>query len=247
MAIREEKEIKAIQIGKKRSKSLFATQMMLYSFVVVHLLSCVWCFVTPWTVACQAPLSPTVCSNSCPLSQRCYLIISSSANPLSFCLQIFPTSGSFPMSQLLASGGQSIRASASSTVLPMNIQGWFPVGVTGFDILAVQGTLKSLLQHHNSKAPILWLSAFFRVQLSHLYMTTRKTIALTIRTFVCKVMSLLFNTVTRFFIAFLPRSKQASFNFMAAVTICSDFGAQENKICHYFHFFPLTCSLEEKL
>ena len=142
------------------------------------------------------------------------------------------------MSQLLASGGQSIGASASSTVLPMNIQGWFSVGLTGFDILAVQGTLKSLLQHHNSKASILWLSALFRVQLLHLYMTTRKTIALTIQTFVCKVMSLLFNMVTRFFIAFLPRSKQASFNFMAAVTICSDFGAQENKICHYFHDFP---------
>ena len=83
------------------------------------------------------------------------------------------------MSQLLASGGQSIGASASSTVLPMNIQGWFSVGLTGFDILAVQGTLKSLLQHHNSKASILWLSAFFRVQLLHLYMTTGKTIALT--------------------------------------------------------------------
>ena len=111
------------------------------------------------------------------------------------------------MSQLLASGGQSIGASASSTVLPMNIQGWFSVGLTGFDILAVQGTLKSLLQHHNSKIPILWCSTFFIVQISHPYMTTGKTIALIVWTFVDKVMSLLLNMLSRFVIAFLPRSK----------------------------------------
>ena len=77
-----------------------------------------------------------------------------------------------------------------------------------FDLLAVQGTLKSLLQHHSSKASILWCSAFFRVQLSHPYMTTGKTIALTIQTFVSKVVSLLFNTLPRFVIAFLPKSKR---------------------------------------
>ena len=76
-----------------------------------------------------------------------------------------------------------------------------------FDLLAVQGTLKSLLQHHNSEASILWHSAFFMVQLSHMYMTSGKTIALTAQTFVGKVMSLLFNTLSRFVIAFLPRSK----------------------------------------
>ena len=106
------------------------------------------------------------------------------------------------------------------------------------DLLAVQGTLKSLLQHHNSKASILQHSAFFIVQLSHLYMTTGKTIALTKCTFVSKVMSLLFNMLSRLVIAFLP-VEQASFNFMAAVTICSDFGAQENKACHCFHCFPI--------
>ena len=90
------------------------------------------------------------------------------------------------------------------------------------DLLAVQGTLKSLLQHHSSKASILWCSAFFLVQLSHPYMTAGKTIALTRQTFVGKVMSLLFNTLLRFVITFLPRS--VSFNFMATVTICSDFG-----------------------
>ena len=105
-----------------------------------------------------------------------------------------------------------------------------------FDSLAGRGTLKCLLQHHNSKASILQCLAFFMVQLAQPYKTTGKTIALTIWTFVGTVMSLLFNTLSRFAIAFLPRSKHL--NFMVSVTICSDFGAQENKICHCFHFSP---------
>ena len=105
-----------------------------------------------------------------------------------------------------------------------------------FDHIAVQGTLKSLLQHHNSKESILQHWAFFRVQLSHPYMTTGKTIALTVWTFVSKMMSLLFNKLSMFVIAFLPGSN--SLNFMAAVNIHGGFGAQECKICHCFHFFP---------
>ena len=93
------------------------------------------------------------------------------------------------------------------------------------DLLATQGTLKSLLQHHSLKASILWHSAFFMVQLSHPYMTAGKAIALTIWTFVDKVMPLLFNTLTTFVIGFLPRSKHL-FNFVASVIICSDFWAQ---------------------
>ena len=104
--------------------------------------------------------------------------------PFSSCLQSFPASGSFPMSQFFASGGQSIGASAS--VLPMNIQDWFPLGLTGWISLQSKG-LKSLLQHHSSKTSILWHSAFFIVQLSHPDMTTGKTIALTRWTFVSKV------------------------------------------------------------
>ena len=95
------------------------------------------------------------------------------------------------------------------------------------DLLEVQGTLKSLLQHHSSKAPILPYSAFFMVQLSHPYMTTRKTKAVTSQTFVGKAMSLL-NMLSRLVITFLPSSK--CLNFMAAVTICSDFGAPQNKV-----------------
>ena len=105
-----------------------------------------------------------------------------------------------------------------------------------FDLLAVQKTLKSLLQHHSSKAPILRCSAFFMVKLSHPYMTTGKTIALTRWTSVDLVMSLLFNMLSRFVIAF---KGQASFNLMVAVTVCRDFGVQESKICHCFHFFPI--------
>ena len=105
------------------------------------------------------------------------------------------------------------------------------------DPLAVQGTLKSLLQHHSTKAAILQCSALFIVQLLHPYMTTGKTITLTRQTFVGKVMSLLFNMLSKLVITFLPRSKRL--NFMAAVTICSDFGAQKNKVSHCFHCFPI--------
>ena len=146
--------------------------------------------------------------NSCPLSQWCHLTISSSVIPIFTCLQSFPASGSFPMSQLFVSGGQSIGVSALGSVLPMNIQDWFPLGWTDWlDLLAVQGTLKSLLQHHSSKALVLQCSTFFMVQLSHPYMTTGKTIGLIRWTFVGKVMSLLFNMLCRLVIAFLPRCK----------------------------------------
>ena len=100
-------------------------------------------------------LSPGVCSNSCPLSQWCYLTISSSAAPFSFCLQSFPASGSFPMSQLLASGGQRTGGSNSASVLPMNIWGLISLRMDWIDPPALQGTLKSLLQDHNSKALVL--------------------------------------------------------------------------------------------
>ena len=100
------------------------------------------------------------------------------------------------MSQLFASGGQSIGASASALVLPMNIQVFISFRIDWFDFLAVQGTFKSLFQYHSSKVPILWCSAFFMVQLSHPYMSSGKTIALTKQTFAGKVMSLHPNTLS---------------------------------------------------
>ena len=131
--------------------------------------------------------------------------ISSSVIPFSYRLQSFPASGSFPNSQFFASGDQSIGISASALVLPMNIQDWFAWGWTGWISLQSKGL--SRVQHHSSKASVLWHSAFFIVQLSHPYMTTGKTIALTRWTFVGKVMSLLFNMLSRLVITFPSRSK----------------------------------------
>ena len=136
--------------------------------------------------------TPGVHSNSCPSSQWCHPDISSSVVLFSSCPQSLPASESFPMSQLFTWGGQSIGVSASTSVLPMNTQ-LISFRMDWLDLLAVQGTLKSLLQHHSSKASILRRSAFFTVQLSHPYMITGKTIALTRRTFVGKVMSLVLN------------------------------------------------------
>ena len=121
----------------------------------------------------------------------CHPTISFSVTPFSSCPQSFPASESFPLSQLFVSGGQNIGASPSN-----ENSGLISSRIDWSDLLAVQGILKSLLQHHNSKASILWRLAFFMVLLSYPYMTTGKTIALTIQTFVSKVMSLLFNTLS---------------------------------------------------
>ena len=152
-------------------------------------------------------MTPTVHSNPCASSQWCHPAISFSVIPFSSCPQSLPSSGSFPMIQLFAWGGQNIGVSASASVLPMNTQDWSSLGWTLMDLLAVQGTLKSLLQHHSSKASILQHSAFFTVHLSHPYMTTGKITALTRLTFVGKVMSLFFNMLSRLLITFFPRNK----------------------------------------
>ena len=175
---------------------------------------------------CPSPSSRAFLK-SCALNRWCHPTISSSAVLFSCCLQSFLTSGSF-LSQLFISGGQSI-GTFSFRVSPSNeYSGLIFFRIDWLDLLAVQGTPKSLLQHHSSKASILWCSAFFIVQLSHPYMTTGKTVALTRRAFVSKVMSLLFNMLfrcswghkesdtterlnwltTRLVIAFLPRSKR---------------------------------------
>ena len=155
---------------------------------------------------CPSP-TPRVYPNSCPLSWWCHPAISSTVVPFSSCPQSLSASGSFPMSQLFTWGGQSI-GSFSFSISPSNEHpGLISFRMDWLDLLAVQGTLKSLLQHHSSKASIFRCSAFFTVQLSHPYMTTGKTIALTRQTFVGKVMSLLFNMLSRWVITLLPRSK----------------------------------------
>ena len=204
----------------------------------VQSLSRVQLFVTPWTAAHQASLSIT---NSQSL------------------LKLMSIESVMPSNHLIPSPPacnlSSIRVFSNESVLHIRWPKYwnfsFSISTSSeysrlisfrmdwLDLLAIQGTLKNLLQHHSSKAPIIWCSAFFIVQLSHPYMTTGKTITLTRQTFVGKVMSLLFNMMSRLVIACLPRSKQASFNFMAAITICSDFGAPKDKVCYCFHWFPI--------
>ena len=119
--------------------------------------------------------------------------------------------------------------------LPMNIQDWFPLGLTGLVSLQSKGLSRVFYNTTVQKYQFFWCSAFFMVQLSHPYMSTRKTIALTKQTFVSKVMSLLFNMLSRLVIAFLPRSKHLLISWLQLP--CT--GSQENKVCHCFHFFPI--------
>ena len=151
--------------------------------------------------------TPRAYSNSCPLSQWCIPTISDSAISLFSCLQSFPASGSFKISQFFTSDDQSIGVSASASVLSVNIQDWFPLWWTGWISLQSKGLSRVFSNTTVQKRQ------FFGAQLSsqsnsYLYMTTGKTIALTRWTFVGKVMSLLFNMLSRLVIAFLPRSKR---------------------------------------
>ena len=149
-------------------------------------------------------LYPRVCSNSCPLSWWCCLTISSSAALFSFCLQSFPASGSFPMSQLFASGGQSVRVSISASVLTMNIQSWFPLGLTGLTFFQSKGLSRVF------PSTIIWRHQFFGAQPSlwskfyiHTWLLEKPLLWL-----YGILTSLLFNMLSRFVIAFLSRSKQ---------------------------------------
>ena len=178
-------------------------------FVVVQLLSCVQLFMTPWTAVCQASLSFTVSQNLLKFMSTESVMLS---NHLTIChslLQssIFPSIRVFSKESALCIRWPKYWNFSFSISPSTEYSGLLSFRIDWFDLLAVQGTLKSLLQHHNLKAPILRHSPFFTVQFSHWHMTTGKTIALTIQTFVGKVMSLIFNMVSRFVIAFLPRSR----------------------------------------
>ena len=151
-------------------------------------------------------LSLTVCSNSNPLSWWCHPTISSSVASLS-CHQSFPASGSFPWVYSLYWRWPKYQSFSFSISASNEYSGLISFRIDWLDLLAVQVTLRSLLQHHDSKASILWHSALFMVQLSHPFMTTGKTIALTRQTFVGKVMFLLFNTLSRSVTAVLQRNE----------------------------------------
>ena len=139
-----------------------------------------------------------------------YLIL---CHPLLLLPSIFPSQGLFPVSPLIESGGQSFGASVSALVLPVNIQEWFPLGLTGLISLLSKGLSRVFSSTTIQQHQFIQHSAFM-VQLSHPYMTTGKTIALTWQTFVSKLMSLLFNTLSRFVIAFLPRSKRLMISWL---------------------------------
>ena len=171
---------------------------------------------------CPSP-TPRVYPNPCPLSPWCHLTTSSSVVSFSSCPQSLPASGCFPMSQHFTWGGHSTEVSASTSVLSKNTQDWFTCSPRDWlDLLAVQGTLKSLLQYHSSKASILLHSALFIVQLSQPYMTTGKTIALTRWTFVDKVMTLLFNMLSRLVITFLPMSKRLLISWLQSLSAVTE-------------------------
>ena len=178
-------------------------------FSSVQSLSRVRCFVTPRTAACKASLSITNSRSSLRLMSiesempSSHLIL---CHPLLLLPSIFPSIRVFSDESALHIRWPKYWASASTSVLPMNTQDWSPLWWTGWISLQFKG-LSSLLQHHISKASILWRSAFFIDQISHPYMTTGKTVALTRWTFVGKVMSLLFNMLYRLVITFLPRSE----------------------------------------
>ena len=163
-----------------------------FLFSSVRLLTHVQLFATPWTAARQASLYITN-SRSLLKLMSIELVMPSShlilCHPLLLPPSVFPSIRVFSNESVLPSGGQSTGVSASASVLPMNIQDWFPLGLTGWIFLLSKG-LKSLLQHHSSKASVLQCSDFFIVQLSHPCMTTGKTMALTRWTFVSKVMFL---------------------------------------------------------
>ena len=197
-------------------------------------------FATPWIAARQASLSITISRSSLKLTSIKSMMPSSHlilCRPLLLLPPIPPSIRVFSNGSALLMRWPQYWSFSFSISPSKEIPGLISFRMDWLDLLAVHGTLNSLLQHHSSKVSILQHSAFFTVQLSHPYLTTGKTIALTRRTFVSKVMFLLFNMLSGLVITFLPRSKRG-INFMAAVTICNDFGAPKNKVWYCFHCFP---------
>ena len=207
----------------------------------VQSLSRVWLFATPWTAACQASLSLT---NSRNLPKLISIESVMPSNHLIPCHSLLLLPSIFPSIKIF-SNESALRIrwpkdwSFNFNINPSNeYPGLISFRMDWLDLLSVQGTLKSLLQHHISKASILWCSAFFTVQLSHPYITTGKTIALTRWTFVGKVMSLLFHMLSRLVITFLPRSKHLLISWLQSPSAVI-LEPPQNKVSHCFHCFPI--------
>ena len=214
---------------------------LLAEHLVVQLLSCVRLLATPWTAARQASLSFTI-----PWSLLRLMSVESvmPSNHLILCHPLLLLPSTFP-SIIVFSSGLALHfkwpkywSCKFNISLYNKYSGLISFRIDWFDLLAVQGTLNSLLQHHSSKASILWHSAFFTVQLSHPYMTTGKTTALTRQIFVGKVMSLFSNMLSRLVIAFLPRRKHLLISWLqlqSSVVL----ELKKIKVCHCFHCFPI--------
>ena len=201
---------------------------------------------TPWTAVHQASLSFTISRSLLKLKSIESVIPS---NHLILCHPLLLLSSIFPSIRVFSNeSALHIRwpkyCSFSFSISPSNgYSRLISFRIDWFDLLSVQGTLKSLLQHHSSKASIFWCSAHFMVQLSHLYTTTGKIIALTIRTFVSKVMSPLFNTLSRFVIAFLPRSKRLLISWLQSPSaVISKGKVKVAQLCLTL-CYPMDCSL----
>ena len=208
--------------------------------VVVQLLSHVHFFATPWTAACQASLSFIITQVLFKLMSLEFVMPS---NHLILCCPLLLPPSIFPSIRVFSNESvlhtrQPKYWSLSLSISPSNeYSGLISFRMDWFEFLAIQGTLKSLLQHHSSKASIHWCSAFFMVQLSHPYMTTGKTIALTRRTFVGKVMFLLFNMLSRLVITFLPRSKHLLISWLQSPsTVILE---PKKIVCYCFHCFHI--------
>ena len=211
-------------------------------FSSVQSLSRVWLFTTMWTAACQASLSIT---NSQSLLKHMSTKSVMPSNHLILCCPLLLPPSIFPSIRVF-SNESVLRIrwpkcwSFSFTISPSNeYLGLISCRMNWLDLLAVQGTLKSLLQHHSSKASILRHSDFFIVQISRPYMTTRKTTALTRWNFVGKVMSLLFNMLSRLVITFLPRSKRLLISWLQSPSAVILEPPPPNEVCHCFHCFPI--------
>ena len=213
--------------------------MLLFTFSSVQLLSRVRFFATPWTAACQASLSIT---NSRSLLKLMSIELVMPSNHLILCcpfllLSIFSSIRVFSNESVLHIRWPNYWSFRFNIIPSKEHPGLISFRMDWLDLLAVQGTLKSLLQHHSSKPSILRHSAFF-IQLSHPYMTTGKTIALTSRTLVGQVMSLLLNILSRLLITFLPRSERLLISWLQSPSAVI-LELQKNKVCHCFHCFPI--------
>ena len=215
--------------------------MIFWGFSSVQSLSCVRLFATPWIAACQASLSINNFRNSLKLTSIksvmpfSYLIL---CHPLFLLPSIPPCIRVFSNESTLCMRWPKYWSFSFSIIPSKEHPGLISFRMDWLDFLAVQGTLRSLLQHHSSKASILQCSTFFTVQLSHSYMTTGKTTALTRQTFIGKVMSLLFNMLSKLVITFLPRSKCLLISWLqspSAVTL----EPPKNKVWHCFHCFSI--------